>query len=162
MVVGGGVAGLSAACALAEAGHRVQVVERRSYLGGRAASFMVEMNRAFVTDVRQREAFGAALQDGGGLLAVEIRLRLTGVADGGARAHGIDPDVGTHALRQGGGQPIQPGLAEAVGRVPRQAAEAGERTHRGAPRTQPSGSRSQGSGKPRRRRNRGRNGKVAA
>jgi zeta-carotene desaturase len=39
VVVGGGVAGLSAACALAEAGHRVQVIERRSYLGGRAASF---------------------------------------------------------------------------------------------------------------------------
>src|SRR5580658_3452055 len=29
---------------------------------GRAASFMVEMNRAFVTDGRQREAFGAALR----------------------------------------------------------------------------------------------------
>jgi zeta-carotene desaturase len=39
VVVGGGVAGLSAACALAEAGHRVQIIERRSYLGGRAASF---------------------------------------------------------------------------------------------------------------------------
>lgn len=39
-VVGGGVAGMSAACALAEAGLRVQLVERRSYLGGRASSFM--------------------------------------------------------------------------------------------------------------------------
>jgi zeta-carotene desaturase len=39
-VVGGGVAGLSAACALAEAGVRVQLLERRSYLGGRAASFL--------------------------------------------------------------------------------------------------------------------------
>jgi protein-tyrosine phosphatase len=29
---------------------------------GRAASFMVEMNRAFVTDARQRAAFGAALR----------------------------------------------------------------------------------------------------
>jgi squalene-associated FAD-dependent desaturase len=38
-VVGGGVAGLSAACALAEAGLRVQLIERRSYLGGRASSF---------------------------------------------------------------------------------------------------------------------------
>lgn len=38
-VVGGGVAGLSAACALAEAGLRVQLVERRPYLGGRASSF---------------------------------------------------------------------------------------------------------------------------
>ena len=38
-VVGGGVAGMSAACALAEAGLRVQLVERRAYLGGRASSF---------------------------------------------------------------------------------------------------------------------------
>jgi squalene-associated FAD-dependent desaturase len=38
-VVGGGVAGLSAACALAEAGLRVRLVERRAFLGGRAYSF---------------------------------------------------------------------------------------------------------------------------
>jgi squalene-associated FAD-dependent desaturase len=38
-VVGGGVAGRSAACALAEAGLRVQLVERRGYLGGRASSY---------------------------------------------------------------------------------------------------------------------------
>jgi zeta-carotene desaturase len=39
-VVGGGVAGMSAACALAEAGFRVQIVERRGYLGGRASSYL--------------------------------------------------------------------------------------------------------------------------
>jgi squalene-associated FAD-dependent desaturase len=39
-VVGGGVAGLSAASALAEAGLRVELVERRSYLGGRASSHL--------------------------------------------------------------------------------------------------------------------------
>ncbi len=39
-VVGGGVAGMSAACALAEAGFRVRLVERRSYLGGRASSYL--------------------------------------------------------------------------------------------------------------------------
>lgn len=39
-VIGGGVAGISAACALAEAGHRVQLVERRGYLGGRASSYL--------------------------------------------------------------------------------------------------------------------------
>jgi squalene-associated FAD-dependent desaturase len=33
------VSGMSAACALAEAGLRVQLVERRSYLGGRASSY---------------------------------------------------------------------------------------------------------------------------
>jgi squalene-associated FAD-dependent desaturase len=39
-VVGGGVAGMSAACALAEAGLRVQLIERRGYLGGRASSYL--------------------------------------------------------------------------------------------------------------------------
>jgi squalene-associated FAD-dependent desaturase len=38
-VIGGGVAGMSAACALAEAGFRVQLIERRGYLGGRASSY---------------------------------------------------------------------------------------------------------------------------
>src|SRR4051812_43611072 len=38
-VVGGGFAGLSAATALAESGHRVLVIEARARLGGRAASF---------------------------------------------------------------------------------------------------------------------------
>ncbi|HEY3756736.1 MAG TPA: hydroxysqualene dehydroxylase HpnE [Opitutaceae bacterium] len=38
-VVGGGVAGLSAACALAEVGLTVRLLERRPYLGGRAYSF---------------------------------------------------------------------------------------------------------------------------
>jgi zeta-carotene desaturase len=38
-IVGGGVAGLSAACALADAGFRVTVLERRGYLGGRASSY---------------------------------------------------------------------------------------------------------------------------
>ena len=38
-VVGGGLAGLSAACALSESGFRVKVFERRPYLGGRASSY---------------------------------------------------------------------------------------------------------------------------
>ena len=39
-VIGAGVAGMSAACALAEAGFHVQLVERRGYLGGRASSYL--------------------------------------------------------------------------------------------------------------------------
>jgi uncharacterized protein with NAD-binding domain and iron-sulfur cluster len=34
------VAGLAAACALADAGFRVTVLERRGYLGGRASSYL--------------------------------------------------------------------------------------------------------------------------
>ena len=39
IVIGGGLAGLSAATALAEAGVRVQLLEKRPYLGGRATSY---------------------------------------------------------------------------------------------------------------------------
>jgi len=39
-IIGAGVAGMSAACALAEAGFRVQLVEARGYLGGRASSYL--------------------------------------------------------------------------------------------------------------------------
>ncbi|HEY6447126.1 MAG TPA: hydroxysqualene dehydroxylase HpnE [Acidobacteriaceae bacterium] len=39
MVVGGGVAGLAAATSLADAGYRVQLLERRPFLGGRASSY---------------------------------------------------------------------------------------------------------------------------
>jgi zeta-carotene desaturase len=39
-VIGGGVAGMSAACALAEAGFTVRLAERRNYLGGRASSYL--------------------------------------------------------------------------------------------------------------------------
>ena len=39
-ILGAGVAGLSAACALAENGFHVHLVERRGYLGGRASSYL--------------------------------------------------------------------------------------------------------------------------
>lgn len=38
-VVGGGVAGIAAATALADSGYRVHLIERRPYLGGRASSY---------------------------------------------------------------------------------------------------------------------------
>jgi squalene-associated FAD-dependent desaturase len=38
-VVGGGLAGIAAGCALADAGYRVHLLERRPYLGGRASSY---------------------------------------------------------------------------------------------------------------------------
>jgi squalene-associated FAD-dependent desaturase len=39
IVVGAGVAGLSAACALSDSGYHVQLIERRPYVGGRASSY---------------------------------------------------------------------------------------------------------------------------
>jgi zeta-carotene desaturase len=41
IVIGGGLAGLSSAVALAEAGHRVRLLEKRPHLGGRAASYVL-------------------------------------------------------------------------------------------------------------------------
>ncbi len=38
-IVGGGLAGLASACALAEAGYKVTLFERRPFLGGRASSY---------------------------------------------------------------------------------------------------------------------------
>jgi squalene-associated FAD-dependent desaturase len=38
-IVGGGLAGLAAGCALSDVGYRVQLFERRPYLGGRASSY---------------------------------------------------------------------------------------------------------------------------
>jgi zeta-carotene desaturase len=38
-IIGGGLAGLSAGCALADAGYHVELFERRPYLGGRASSY---------------------------------------------------------------------------------------------------------------------------
>src|SRR6516225_7422394 len=38
-VIGGGLAGLAAGCALADAGLRVTLFERRPYVGGRASSY---------------------------------------------------------------------------------------------------------------------------
>src|SRR6202162_4404275 len=39
IVIGGGLAGLSSAPALADAGFRVRLLEKRPHLGGRAASY---------------------------------------------------------------------------------------------------------------------------
>jgi zeta-carotene desaturase len=39
-ILGGGIAGMSAACALADAGYAVRILERRGYLGGRASSYL--------------------------------------------------------------------------------------------------------------------------
>jgi squalene-associated FAD-dependent desaturase len=41
LVIGGGLAGLSSAVALAEAGFRVELLEKRPHLGGRAASYLL-------------------------------------------------------------------------------------------------------------------------
>jgi zeta-carotene desaturase len=39
VIVGGGVAGLAAACALSDSGYKVRLLERRPYVGGRASSY---------------------------------------------------------------------------------------------------------------------------
>lgn len=39
IVIGGGIAGIASACALADAGYQVRLFERRPFLGGRASSY---------------------------------------------------------------------------------------------------------------------------
>ena len=39
-IIGGGLAGLAAGCALSQAGYKVTLFERRPYLGGRASSYV--------------------------------------------------------------------------------------------------------------------------
>src|SRR5665213_1022873 len=41
IVMGGGLAGLSSAVALADAGFRVRLLEQRPFLGGRASSYLL-------------------------------------------------------------------------------------------------------------------------
>ena len=57
VVIGGGFAGLSAAVALAESGARVQVVEARPQLGGRASSFR-DRHTGELVDNGQHVLFG--------------------------------------------------------------------------------------------------------
>ena len=56
-VIGGGVAGMSAACGLADAGFTVRLAERRNYLGGRASSYL-HLGVGEVIDNCQHVLFG--------------------------------------------------------------------------------------------------------
>ena len=56
-IVGGGIAGMSAAVALAQCGLRVQLVEARGYLGGRASSYL-HAGTGEVLDNCQHALFG--------------------------------------------------------------------------------------------------------
>jgi len=56
-IVGGGLAGLGAACALSESGFRVSLFERRPYLGGRASSYE-HLGTGEVVDNCQHVLFG--------------------------------------------------------------------------------------------------------
>jgi squalene-associated FAD-dependent desaturase len=90
-VVGGGVAGLSAACALADAGFRVTVLERRGYLGGRASSYL-HPGTSEVIDNCQHVLFGCCtnLVDLYKRLGVEDKIfwdsRMTMIEPGGRRS----------------------------------------------------------------------------
>ena len=76
-VIGGGVAGMTAACALAEAGYRVQLVERRGYLGGRASSYLHPgVNE--VIDNCQHALFGAYTTSSPSIAASASKTKSTG------------------------------------------------------------------------------------
>ena len=91
IVVGGGVAGIGAACALADAGFRVTLVERRGYLGGRASSYF-HPGTSETIDNCQHVLFGCCtnLIDLYRKLGVEDRIfwdrRMTLIEPGGRRS----------------------------------------------------------------------------
>ena len=62
VVLGGGLAGIAAACHLLDAGHPVTLVEKRPFLGGRAFSFF----HSFVGDEGQEAPTAESLQSGEG------------------------------------------------------------------------------------------------
>lgn len=91
IVVGGGVAGVGAACALADAGFRVTLLERRGYLGGRASSYF-HPGTGEIIDNCQHVLFGCCtnLVDLYRKLGVEDRIfwdsRMTLLEPGGRRS----------------------------------------------------------------------------
>jgi len=90
-VIGGGVAGMSAVCALAEAGLRVQLVERARYLGGRASSY-VHPGVNEVIDNCQHVLFGCCTNPGWvlsadwGCGAIHWTSEMTMIEPGGRRS----------------------------------------------------------------------------
>jgi squalene-associated FAD-dependent desaturase len=57
LIIGGGLAGLSAGVALAESGYKVELLERRAFLGGRAYSF-IDQSSGEVVDNGQHLMMG--------------------------------------------------------------------------------------------------------
>jgi squalene-associated FAD-dependent desaturase len=96
-IAGGGLAGLAAGCALANAGYRVTLFERRPYLGGRASSYQ-HPGTGEVVDNCQHVLLGCCtnLIDFYRRTGVENRIRwydqLTFLEPGG-RASAIAPSV---------------------------------------------------------------------
>jgi zeta-carotene desaturase len=89
-IIGGGLAGLAAGCALSQAGYKVTLFERRPYLGGRASSY-VHPGTGEVVDNCQHVLLGCCtnLLDLYRRLGVEERIRwydrLTYIEPGGRR-----------------------------------------------------------------------------
>jgi squalene-associated FAD-dependent desaturase len=75
-VIGGGLAGISAACALAESGIEVTLFERRPYLGGRASSYQHPATGEII-DNCQHVLFGSCtnLIEFYGRIGVENKIR---------------------------------------------------------------------------------------
>jgi zeta-carotene desaturase len=94
-VIGGGLAGLAAACALADAGFKVALFERRAFLGGRASSYELP-GTGEVVDNCQHVLLGCCtnLRDFYRRLGAEDKVRwykrITFIEPGG-RASSIEP-----------------------------------------------------------------------
>jgi len=91
-VIGGGVAGMSAACGLADIGFKVVLLERRGYLGGRASSYLHPgVNE--VIDNCQHVVFGCCTNIAGFYQRIGVADKIHWTSDmtmiepGGRRSH---------------------------------------------------------------------------
>jgi squalene-associated FAD-dependent desaturase len=113
-VIGGGVAGMAAACALADAGFRVTLLERRGYLGGRASSYL-HPGTGEIIDNCQHVLFGCCTNLTGFYERIGVAdkifwdSRMTLIEPGGRRSvlepsalpapmHGLPGIVGAHCF----------------------------------------------------------------
>src|ERR1700749_3588377 len=100
-IVGGGLAGLAAGCALADAGFKVTVFERRPYVGGRASSYE-HPGTGEILDNCQHVLLGCCtnLIDFYKRLGVSDRIRWEHAirfVDGGGRQHALSSMPGLPA-----------------------------------------------------------------
>ncbi|WP_158752060.1 hydroxysqualene dehydroxylase HpnE [Acidobacterium sp. S8] len=133
-VVGGGVAGLAAASALADSGYRVRLVERRPYVGGRASSYE-HPGTSEIIDNCQHLLFGCCtnLLDLYGRIGALDKLRwfdeITMIEPGGRQSvlrpsalpaplHASAAFLGAHAFSRADKLAIARGLSSFISGIP--------------------------------------------
>jgi zeta-carotene desaturase len=96
-IAGGGVAGIAAAAALAEAGHRTILLDSRPYLGGRAASYPLPGHDSEIIDNCQHILLKCCVN----LLDLYRKLGAAGLIEFYEEFHYLEPGGRRSVLRSG-------------------------------------------------------------